>query len=157
LSNLAVVTSIMFSPDGRRLAAGTCEQRQIGDNSFDTDFRNGELKVWDAKNGKDLKTLHVQAGGVLGVAFSLDDSRVVASCGRRFASGGHSGFTFDFNLEILIPAEIIVWDLPSGREIVTLRGHADDVIGSPGRLPLRAPTPPYMRVRIRRFLAVLAD
>ena len=30
-------------------------------------------------------------------------------------------------------------------------------IGSPGGLPLRAPTPPYMRVRVRRFLTVLAD
>src|SRR5438477_515088 len=29
------------------------------------------------------------------------------------------------------------------------------LIGSPGGLPLPAPTPPYMRVRVRRFLAVL--
>jgi hypothetical protein len=30
-------------------------------------------------------------------------------------------------------------------------------IGSPGGFPLPAPTPPYMRVRVRRFLAVLTD
>src|SRR5690349_9351904 len=31
------------------------------------------------------------------------------------------------------------------------------LIGSPGGLLPPAPTPPYMRVRVRRFLAVLAD
>ena len=32
-----------------------------------------------------------------------------------------------------------------------------NAIGSPGGLPLPAPTPPDMRVRVRRFLAVLTD
>jgi len=36
-------------------------------------------------------------------------------------------------------------------------GAPERRIGSAGGLPLPPPTPPYMRVRVRRFLAVLAD
>jgi hypothetical protein len=38
-----------------------------------------------------------------------------------------------------------------------LSSQQEGRIGSPGGFPLPAPTPPYMRVRVRRFLAVLGD
>jgi hypothetical protein len=60
------VSSVAFSPDGRRIASG----------SFDR-----TVKVWDAKTGQGLLTLQRHTDSVVDVAFSPD--------GRRIASGSH--------------------------------------------------------------------
>ena len=64
----AMVTSVAFSPDGRRLASGS---------------RDGTVKVWDAAEGRELLTLKGHTDWVQGVAFSPD--------GRRLAAGGRDG------------------------------------------------------------------
>jgi WD40 repeat protein len=90
-----------FSPDGKHLVSMSFDQT---------------VKLWDAANGQELLTLNplekgtsiVATGG--GVAFSPD--------GTRLAAG------------IIAPplANVVrVWDVPGGREILTLRGHTDVV------------------------------
>ena len=66
----------------------------------------GGVKVWDAKTGQELVTLNGHMGGVWGVAFSPD--------GTRLASASH-----DHTAK--------VWDAKSGQELLTLKGHTGGV------------------------------
>lgn len=58
------VTSVAFSPDGRRIATGSLDRT---------------VKLWETETGQEVLTLRGHAGGVLTVAFSPD--------GRRLATG----------------------------------------------------------------------
>ncbi|HUD82748.1 MAG TPA: WD40 repeat domain-containing protein, partial [Candidatus Saccharimonadales bacterium] len=106
------ITSVAFSPDGRRIATG----------SYD-----GTAKVWEAPSGRELLTrikglrklwqwdwvrgpghgrelltLNGHNLGVSSVAYSPD--------GQRIVTGSHDGTAK-------------VWDAASGRELLTLNGH----------------------------------
>src|SRR5258706_1448325 len=57
------VTSISFSPDGRFLASASCD---------------GTVKLWDAANGRELRTLSGHTECVTSVSFS-PDGRILGS------------------------------------------------------------------------------
>jgi WD40 repeat protein len=101
--NVGLVTSVAFSPDGKRLASAARKARGAG---------TGEIKVWDVETGQELHTL--PAGG-FSVAFSPD--------GRRIAGSGKQpieGLMSD-------SGEVKVWDAQTGQEFLTLQGHNSDV------------------------------
>src|SRR5207302_1543526 len=64
------VTSVAFSPDGKRVAA-----------SYRHSFggRPGEVKVWDSTTGQELLTLRGYSRWVMSVSFSPDGKRIVSS------------------------------------------------------------------------------
>ena len=66
------VTSVAFSPDGKRLASAS---------------RDGTVKVWDAATGQETLTLKGHTGRVASVAFSPDGKRLATASRRQDGEG----------------------------------------------------------------------
>ena len=128
-------TSVAFSPDGRRIVAGspdgTVWLRENGTErevhtlrghagavnavAYGPDGRtlasaghDHTVKLWDADTGREVRTLHGHTAAVLVVAYGPD--------GRTLASGGGDH-------------TVRIWDADTGQEIRTLRGHGAPVQG----------------------------
>jgi WD40 repeat protein len=119
---------VAFSPDGKLLATGSVDKT---------------AKVWDAATGRALLTLRGHESGVESVAFSPDSRLVATSAGRDNAlklwdarsgrqslvlrSGRVSGVAFTSNGQRVVTAHndrtARVWDLTTGRDMVTFQGH----------------------------------
>jgi WD40 repeat protein len=69
------VNSAAFSPDGKRLAFGS------GDGLHNSDFKPGEVTLWDVVTGKPIRTLRGHTSGVRCIAFSPDGKRLVSGGG----------------------------------------------------------------------------
>jgi WD40 repeat protein len=128
-----IVTSVAFSPDGKRLATGS---------------EDHTAKVWDTASGKELLTLRGHSGGVYGVAFSPDGKRLATASEDHTAkvwdaesskelltlrghSSGVESVAFSPDGKRLATASrdrtAKVWDAESGKELLTLHGHSDRV------------------------------
>jgi WD40 repeat protein len=129
--------SLAFSPDGQRLAfGGDKEPLEVCDVqagqpdvtipttavnvAFSPDGRllvtegMGGVRLWDARSGEPIRTLRVQSHEpipITGLSFSPD--------GRKLAASSSSSV---FNMDA-----ITVWDVATGDELHTLRGHRGGV------------------------------
>jgi WD40 repeat protein len=97
--------SVAYSPDGKRLASGS--------GTYDATKRawvSGEVKLWDAQTGQEMRTLEGHTAQVVSLAFSPD--------GKRLASGSGS------DAEYYPPrsGEVKVWDAQTGQELLSLKG-----------------------------------
>jgi WD40 repeat protein len=92
------VTSLAFSPDGKRLASGS--------GNFD---KPGEVKVWDTTTGQELLSLNGRTGNVKSVAFSIDGKQIIQIISM---SNGQT---------------VKVWDAEKGQELFTLKGGVGGV------------------------------
>jgi WD40 repeat protein/serine/threonine protein kinase len=97
LKHTGFVSSVAYSPDGKRLATAGGEIEQ-GKESLPS---IGVVKVWDAQTGKELLSLKDQRGQFTSVAFSPD--------GKRLASVA------------AIKGDVKVWDAQTGKELVTIQ------------------------------------
>jgi tetratricopeptide (TPR) repeat protein len=137
----ALVASVSFSPDGKRIASGS---------------RDKTVKVWDAQTGKEMLTLKGHSSLVNSVSFSPDGKRIVsggwddkvkvwdAETGQLMLTlKGHTSYVtsviFSPNGKRIVsgggqfgvgePGEIKVWDAETGQETLTLAGHTGQVVG----------------------------
>jgi WD40 repeat protein/tRNA A-37 threonylcarbamoyl transferase component Bud32/Flp pilus assembly protein TadD len=90
------VWGVAFSPDGRRVASAS---------------EDSSIRVWDALTGAPIHTLFGHTAEVRCVTFSPD--------GQRLASGG-GGFD---KSNLPVTGDIKIWDVVTGLETLTLRGH----------------------------------
>jgi len=82
------ITSVCFSPDGKRIVTGSQDKTS---------------KVWDVVTGNELATLRGHAGFVMAVSFSPDGTRIVTGS---------------------LDSTAKLWDATTGTELATLRGHS---------------------------------
>jgi WD40 repeat protein/tetratricopeptide (TPR) repeat protein/tRNA A-37 threonylcarbamoyl transferase component Bud32 len=133
LKCVGCLSSVCFSPDGRRLASARHETMRVWDARtgeeiltraghtaritsvrFSPDGRrlasaslDGTVKVWAAKAGQELLTFKRHTGPVLSVCFSPD--------GRHLASASED-------------RTVKVWDAQTGHEVFTCEGHTGRVV-----------------------------
>jgi len=130
--HLDSVTSVAFSPDGRRIVTGSFDKTlKVWDTGTATEIltlsghdravfgvafhpRDGSqiasaswdrtVKIWDSTSGQVIHTLNAHTDKVICVAFSPD--------GRYVVSGGDD-------------RRVILWDATTGQECLRFRGHSD--------------------------------
>ncbi|MDY7020959.1 MAG: AAA family ATPase, partial [Cyanobacteriota bacterium] len=138
------VTSVTFSPDGQTLATASAD---------------GTVKLWDVENGTEIKTINAHRGGVQDVKFSPDGEIIASggsinptvklwkqdgtllktltghcqSFSRTEDCFGVFELSFSPDGQLLVSASgdrtLKLWDVPTGLEIETLKGHNHDVLG----------------------------
>jgi squalene-hopene/tetraprenyl-beta-curcumene cyclase len=103
-----IVFGATFSPDGKLLATAS------GSGTAEPVVR-GEVRLWNAATGELIRRLPSHHRGAYGVTFSPD--------GKLIASGGIATIVEGKGVE----GEIKLWDLVTGKELHTLRGHTGAV------------------------------
>lgn len=101
------VNAVAFSPDNRWLASGG---------------KDNVIKIWDLSNGNVLRTLYGHSSNINALAVS-DDGKLLAS--------GSGNVKDDRDLGTFIKGGVVggedntvrIWDVQTGRELHTLRGH----------------------------------
>jgi WD40 repeat protein len=95
-----IVWSVCFSRDGKRLASASQDRM---------------VKVWDAATGKEVRTFKGHTSPVTSVCFSPDGQRAASTAGQAKLGGPAK------------PDQPRVWDVTTGRELFTLKGHTKPV------------------------------
>jgi WD40 repeat protein len=90
------IRTVCFSPDGTRLASAR------GWDDLEKNQQFGEVKVWDARTGREVLSLKAHTGDVMSVCFSPDGKRLASDSGDA----------------------VRVWDAQTGQELLTLKGHS---------------------------------
>jgi WD40 repeat protein len=115
LGHYGHVYSVAFSPDGKWLASGSGEWLE----NIDPDHPGRpEVRLWDARAGRLVRSWPAGDRDVVGLAFSPDGRTLAAACGAWMAVPGRGA-----------PGELRLFDPASDTPPRTLRGHAGPLTG----------------------------
>lgn len=124
------VTSVTFSPDGKRILTGSLDKSAI---------------LWNAETGEQIRLLHGHADSITSVAFSPDGKRILTGSFDKTAilwnaeTGtpiqtlrGHSGVVYSVTFSRdgkriatgSADKTVILWNAETGKQNQTLRGHS---------------------------------
>ncbi|HUE70758.1 MAG TPA: serine/threonine-protein kinase [Pirellulaceae bacterium] len=134
------IPAVTYSPDGQYLVTGS---------------KDGTVRVWDARNGQTVGTLGTHDREVRAVVFSRDGSHLVSASGggkvkvwawaptrlglvqkpqfecQARMPGVYVNVAFSPDCRCLVTSDelytIKIWDVQTGGELETLRGHTGDV------------------------------
>jgi WD40 repeat protein len=134
-----LVTSVAFSPDGKHVLTGS--------GGYDPQIRPlpGEVTVWDAATGQEIRSFKGHTNSIFSVAFSPEGKRILTGSADKTAKvwdaekgqdvlslNGTSGpVTFSPDGKRILtgsndsPAK--VWDAETGQAILSLKGHTQPV------------------------------
>jgi WD40 repeat protein/tRNA A-37 threonylcarbamoyl transferase component Bud32 len=94
-SHRGQASAVDYRPDGKQLASAGGKLSEPGD-----------IKIWEVRTGKLLKTLSGHTNVITALAYHPDKPILASS-------------SYDKTIKL--------WDLNAGKEIITLRGHTDNV------------------------------
>jgi WD40 repeat protein/predicted Ser/Thr protein kinase len=116
---------LAFSPDGKLLAAVDSALAPKAEPGPGPGLppAPGAVRVWEVPGGRDVFTLRGHAGGVAGLAFSPDGTRL-ATVNEGVLAGPNLASR---------KGEVKVWDVTGGKELITLPGRGDVAFSSDGR------------------------
>ena len=133
LGHTGKISGVCYSPDGKRIASAG---------------EDGTVKVWDAQNGQQVRTIAgLKQGGIYGVCFSPDGQRLAAAgfgtlkvwearTGQELLAltgpnNGSPGVSFSPDGKRVASGAaktVKVWDVATGQEVLALRGHSGGVL-----------------------------
>jgi WD40 repeat protein len=118
------VWDVAFSPDGQKLAAA------IG--GYGNPSAPGEVRVWDVGSGNEIYNLRGHPDCVWSVSFSPDGKRLASAGGRLQGPSGPikagEAKAGEAKAGEAKAGEVKIWDMSSGQEVCTLRGHESTII-----------------------------
>src|SRR5262249_43444350 len=149
---------LAFSPDGKRLASGSSNDARGGpewygavsiwevqkdtnpvtlkiqgtNGAISSDFKHlasasrndrgnaqdNTVMIWDAASGRRARTLEGHTNTIFSLAFSPDGKRLASGDGVAPGQGGGR-----------LPGLVKIWDVQTGQELFTLKGHTNSVRG----------------------------